>query len=85
MTELKKMTIEVDGKEVTLSVEDAEKLYELLARLLGKQTTAPLFSPYPIYVPPPNYGLPYVPPPQPCVPFDPGPVNPPWPNWTITC
>jgi hypothetical protein len=82
MTTLKKIVIEVDGKEVELSTGDAEQLYELLRLLLGKVELAPVvvYQPVPYYVPPPTY-------PQPYVPYDPGPVypNPTWPNWQITC
>jgi hypothetical protein len=77
MTELKKITIDVDGKEVTLDVAEAEKLYELLARLLGKSAAAVVYQPYPLYVPPPTYG------PPPVIPYEPFP--PLGPNWTITC
>ncbi len=54
------LNIKVGSDEVTISVEDAKKLYEELRLLFGDKYTAPFWDKLPKYVPPPTFGEPSV-------------------------
>ena len=68
---IKSMTLEIGGKEVTVTREEWAELYELLKTVFGEQPV-----PTPMFIP--------VSPPQPYVPTTPAPI--PWtpnlPTWT---
>lgn len=46
-TEIKKLVLEIGGKEMTVSVEDAKKLHEALSELFGKTKSETVY--WPIY------------------------------------
>jgi hypothetical protein len=69
--EVKKIVLNIDGKEISLTIEQAKKLKDILGELFGKEiikeVIREIHDNYPIY--------PWVYEPQ-------TPLNPPW---TITC
>jgi hypothetical protein len=52
--EIKKVVLKVSDKEISLSVDEAKKLKELLNELFGKEIVKeyiPISQPYPVYPP----------------------------------
>jgi hypothetical protein len=55
--EIKKLVLELDGKEISLSIDSAEKLYKALDELFNKNViTTPTFVPVPYYTRPWYWG-----------------------------
>ena len=65
MSEIKKIVLEINGKEIELSIDEAKELQEMLGDLFGEQKYInvpqpyPVAQPYPVYPTPPIYPQPY--------------------------